>query len=194
MAFFKIRKSGDPSGISSESTQTLDGIRLRAIFRLIGAAVLVAAAVIGFPLVFDSQPRPIAIDVSIDIPDKVKVSPLALPRSLPSATSPVVPKLAPIEEKVAEAEAKPSSAAAVTVEDTGPVAKGVALDESKSGPKPVSKPTAKPAAQSSDGAKVLALLEGRRDSRLTRKLLKPKMAKEYGLGSVLSQTKLKQTG
>ena len=39
--------------------------------------------VVGFPLLFDSQPRPIAIDIPIEIPGKNTVKPLAMP-ALPS--------------------------------------------------------------------------------------------------------------
>ena len=42
----------------------------RARRRLIGAAVLLGLGVIGFPLLFETQPRPIAVDVPIEIPRK----------------------------------------------------------------------------------------------------------------------------
>ena len=44
-------------------------MRKRAKHRLIGAAVLVLAGVIGFPLLFDNQPRPISVDIPIEIPE-----------------------------------------------------------------------------------------------------------------------------
>ena len=43
-------------------------MRKRARHRLIGAGVLVLIGVIGFPLLFDTQPRPIAVDIPIEIP------------------------------------------------------------------------------------------------------------------------------
>jgi DedD protein len=78
MAFFKFRKSSDESAAPApapapESAETL---RRRARYRLAGAAFLVIAGVIGFPLLFDNQPRPIAVDIPIEIPDKAKVKPL----------------------------------------------------------------------------------------------------------------------
>ena len=39
---------------------------------LLPATVLVLLAVIGFPMLFDTQPRPVAVDIPIDIPDKQK--------------------------------------------------------------------------------------------------------------------------
>lgn len=44
-----------------------DEMRARARRRLIGAALLVVAAVIGFPLVFDSQPRPLPGEVAVQV-------------------------------------------------------------------------------------------------------------------------------
>jgi len=62
----------------------LDTIRRRARQRLIGAALLVAAAVIAFPLLFDAEPRPIAVDIPIEIPAREAAAPLAVPDA-PSA-------------------------------------------------------------------------------------------------------------
>ena len=75
MAFFKFRKRGDGAASASATTQaspaeSVEAIRRRARQRLIGAAVLVLVGVVGFPLVFDTQPRPIAVDIPIDIPDR----------------------------------------------------------------------------------------------------------------------------
>jgi len=71
MAFFKFRKSGgDPFAATASPAESVEALRKRALHRLIGSAVLVLAGVIGFPLVFDSQPRPIAVDIPIEIPDR----------------------------------------------------------------------------------------------------------------------------
>src|SRR5687768_7481045 len=86
MALFKSRKGGDetaaPTGSSSklrQPTESIEAMRRRAKHRLIGAAVLVLLAVIGFPLLFDTQPRPISVDIPIDIPDRNKAKPLVAP-------------------------------------------------------------------------------------------------------------------
>jgi DedD protein len=44
----------------------------RARRRLVGAVALVLAAVIGLPMILDSEPRPVADDIAIDIPSKDK--------------------------------------------------------------------------------------------------------------------------
>lgn len=81
MAFFKFRKGVDESASAPAQAQSVDAIRRRAKYRLVGAAVLVLVGVIGLPLLFDKQPRPIAVDTPIDIPDKNKVLPLVIPAS-----------------------------------------------------------------------------------------------------------------
>src|SRR6195952_1632664 len=42
--------------------------RARARTRLMGATVLLLIGVIGFPLLFETQPRPIPVDLPIEIP------------------------------------------------------------------------------------------------------------------------------
>ena len=92
MAFFKFRQRGqaqaEPRGRAKESAaagaqETIDSMRRRARHRLLGAAVLVLVAVVGFPIVFDTQPRPVAVDAPITIPDKDKVAPLRAPAGEP---------------------------------------------------------------------------------------------------------------
>ena len=93
MDFFKFRKKGDPAPSASIQPETVERMRQRAKHRLIGAAVLVLIGVIGFPLLFDKQPRPIAVDTPIDIPDKNKVPPLVLPESPASVAATAAPKV-----------------------------------------------------------------------------------------------------
>ena len=66
----------------------------RARRRLIGATALVLAAVIGLPMIFDSEPRPISQDINIQIPPRDKApamnaSPMPLPPT--QATQPEAP-------------------------------------------------------------------------------------------------------
>jgi len=72
MDFFKFRKKGDPAPSASVQPESVERMRQRAKHRLMGATVLVLIGVIGFPLLFDKQPRPIAVDTPIDIPDKTR--------------------------------------------------------------------------------------------------------------------------
>ena len=84
MAFFKLRLPGRFSStqtgadaLSNAPAESVEVIRKRARHRLMGSVVLVLGAVVGLPLLFDSQPRPVAIDTPIVIPDRNQTSPLS---------------------------------------------------------------------------------------------------------------------
>jgi len=72
-------RSGGQGASSPTQPPTIEAIRRRARHRLIGASVLVLAGVIGLPLLFDTQPRPIAVDIPIDIPAKPTAPVATLP-------------------------------------------------------------------------------------------------------------------
>ena len=154
MAFFKMRKGGDESPSTRSQPDSIEAMRRRAKHRLIGAVVLVLVGVVGFPLLFDTQPRPIAVDIPIEIPDRNKVQPLALPAARPvaqaaSAAGSVTAPVAPASERKAAVAPVPSASSAI---------KSEAVAE----PKPAQEPKAqsKPAPDEADGAKAKALLEG----------------------------------
>lgn len=98
MAFFKFRQRGQPQSqpetrgrgkapaAAAEPQETIDSMRRRARHRLLGAAVLVLVAVVGFPILFDTQPRPVVVDAPITIPDKDQAPPLQ-PRPAPDSVS-----------------------------------------------------------------------------------------------------------
>ncbi len=176
MPLFNFRRSGTlaANNASSASPDSVDVIRKRAKHRLIGASVLVLVGVVGFPLLFDTQPRPIAIDIPIEIPAKNSVKPLVMPAkseanvsagpvgaaSAPVAAPPVaaalpVPAFAPPSEKVAAASSLSSKEEILTDKKVlAPVAP--VLPE----PKPETKAAAKPTAPLDDGARAKALLDG----------------------------------
>src|SRR5690606_40586646 len=92
MAFFKFRARGPQANegraaAAAVPAESVEAMRRRARHRLLGAGVLVLAGVVGFPMLFDTQPRPIAVDIPIEIPDRNKVPPLALPTPAPAAGS-----------------------------------------------------------------------------------------------------------
>ncbi|QTD44589.1 SPOR domain-containing protein [Ottowia testudinis] len=95
MAFFKFRQRGQPQAepgrrdkpAAAGPQETIDSLRRRARHRLIGAAVLVGVAIVGFPLIFDTQPRPVTVNAPITIPDKDKVAPLGTPEAVSAAAS-----------------------------------------------------------------------------------------------------------
>ena len=167
MAFFKFRKSGDEPSATQVPPESIEGMRKRAKHRLIGAAVLVLLGVVGFPLLFDKQQRPISVDTPIEIPDKNKAKPLNIPapaatdEDKPAVVAPVAPAVpvasAPVAQKIEPKEPQ------APVQQAQAAIKEVAVPELKAVEKPVEKPAppAKPVVKVDEGAKALALLEGK---------------------------------
>ncbi len=189
MPFFNFRRGSatPPNAALKAQPESMDVVRKRAKHRLIGAAVLVLAGVVGFPLLFDTQPRPIAIDIPIEIPGKNTVRPLtlpgkpdavkeaALPAAAPSAvvapasTAPVQDKVAAVSSLGAKEEivtdkkpalAVPAPTPQAPVLPAPPVAKKEVDAGAKSEPKAAAKLDTKPDAKSDDGARAKALLDG----------------------------------
>lgn len=185
MAFFKFRSAGqkgaDDSAPRRGPAESVEVLRRRARHRLIGAALLVLVGIVGFPLLFDTQPRPIPVDIPIEIPDKNKVKPLSLP-----AETVTLKRTAPAEPAAAQPSAsKPAAATNAAPSVTASASLGTreevvaartepkpekavekpaaAKPDTKAEAKPAeSKPTeAKPAGKTDDGAKARALLEGK---------------------------------
>lgn len=175
MAFFKFRKGGDEQPTSAApAAESVEAMRKRARHRLIGAALLVALGVVGFPMLFDSQPRPIAVDIPIEIPDKNRVKPLGnLPIDAPAAQTAGV-----VGTEVVIA----PSASASAVVPAVPVAEPVVAAPAASTPRPAAKPASAPAStptkvdapappkqlasepvvpKADDGSKAQALLDGK---------------------------------
>jgi DedD protein len=148
------------SGAKAPAADDVQVLRIRARRRLIGAAVLVAAGVVGFPLIFETQPRPIPVDLPIEIPRKETAPPLAVPTREPLAQqadpaptpepAPVASTPTPAEQpKVAE---RPVEKAAEKPLEKPPV---------KVAEKPTDKAADKPKPHANDGARAQALLEGK---------------------------------
>jgi DedD protein len=60
----------------------------RARRRLVGAIALALAAAVGLPMLLDSEPRPLAGDIAIQIPPKDKAAPLTVPAPAGAAVNP----------------------------------------------------------------------------------------------------------
>ena len=195
MAFFKFRKGADDSPRPSGPSPSIEAIRQRAKYRLAGATVLVLVAVIGLPLLFDKQPRPIAVDTPIVIPDKNKVSPLVIPPSpvKPASIDTAVPPAAAVvadkpvtepapvvtEKPVVADKPAPAPHPAAAPAQKPAVAK---IAEEKQAPAHADKghsatnsvvkeapASAKPAASKPDANRALALLEGKADVKPANK-------------------------
>jgi DedD protein len=162
MALFKKRKKVDEPLAPASPAESIEAMRRRARHRLIGAVVLVLLGVVGFPLLFDTQPRPVSVDIPIEIPDRNKAKPLTLPE--PAAP---VAKAAPAAPAASAPVAEPKAEMRVPADK--PVAKAVPAEKvAKAEPAPKAHPSAeareeiitepKPAAED---AKARALLEGK---------------------------------
>ncbi|MGJ7914029.1 SPOR domain-containing protein [Massilia sp. LXY-6] len=93
----------------------------RARRRLVGAIALALAAAVGLPMLLDSQPKPLAGDIAIQIPSKDKAAPLPVPAdpsSVPAAQASTGGKAVAAEDSVDKGE---------EVMQAPPVAKAPAL-------------------------------------------------------------------
>ncbi len=160
MSFFNFRRSGSsaaPSAGSAAQPESVEVMRKRAKHRLIGAAVLVLLGVVGFPLLFDTQPRPIAVDIPIEIPAKNAVKPLVVPAPVAATEAASVPpaaSLAPKEEMV------PSKQVPALTEKTPDAIKKDAKPDLPAPVKTEEKPAPKAASAGDDAARASALLDG----------------------------------
>lgn len=166
MAFFKFRKGTDASPAATAQPESVEALRRRARHRLIGAAVLVLVGIVGFPLLFDTQPRPIAVDIPIEIPDRAKAKPLPAPPQsrVQAAVAESAPATRPASApSSAPAAAKPSAPVATA---PAPEPKPAAVQQAKveAPAKPVDAPKpAKdaPRAQAADAKTSATQADGR---------------------------------
>jgi len=177
MGLFSSRKSAEPSAAERAGTVAVDPVqaaRAQARRRLIGAAVLLGVGVIGFPILFETQPRPIPVDLPIDIPRKDNAPSLPLPPPrVPSTGAVATPRVssgviadarrdAPVTApapapKPVDAAAAPAPAPAPAAPAPTPVKP--APNTSAAKPAPAPKPAIS-SAPADDGQRAKALLEG----------------------------------
>ena len=186
-------KAGKAGNQSNEAVDPVLPEKKRARRRLVGAVALVLAVVIILPMILDSEPKPLADDIAIQIPSRDKPGASASasapapvsnssgldqqeeivdPASTPA--TPAVPPAAvaskpPVTGNTAVTTAPPPRVAAIVPPEAAP------KPEPKADPKP--KPEAKPAAapkpeskpapvaeKHDDAARAQAILEGRADA------------------------------
>lgn len=155
------KRDADQAATKNVPVDSIETLRTRARQRLIGAVVLVALGIIAFTLLFDSQPRPIPVDIQITMPDKDKPdaavttvvpAPVATIAAAPAAAVQASASLSPKEEIVAsKADKKPEPKVEAKLETKAEV---------KPETKPVVKQELKPAAIN-EAAKAMAILEGK---------------------------------
>lgn len=183
MAFFKFRFPGQTAAAESVSAgpnENIEVVRRRARHRLMGSVVLVLIAVVGFPLLFDTQPRPVAVDTPIVIPDRQSASPLASGTPVPAVQAPAKPLIpatetvAPTASLDAREEVVPAAAPVVAAPAPTPEPAKAAPTADK-GKEKEATPKKEPAAPAKadkpvvaakpkdDGRKAQALLDGKSD-------------------------------
>ena len=163
MAFFKPRKAGNGQSAAPAQPESVDVMRKRARHRLIGATLLVLVGVVGFPLLFDTQPRPVPVNIPIEIPDKNKVKPLQIPPT-PVAAKPASNSVAPtsVAPQVASLASVPTSAVPPPMPTASVAQAKPAASSAQSVAPPAAPPVVAPASQAV--AKTAAPLESKADA------------------------------
>jgi len=153
-------RSGHPVNAPASAPPTIETVRRRARHRLIGASVLVLVGVVGFSLLFDTQPRPISVDIPIEIPTRAAVPsapPVPMAQSAPAPVAPtslrapasVLPQDALDERE--EVVSEPASPAPTAPAPSSPTPAATSAAKAPPGGAP----------RTHDGARAQALLEGR---------------------------------
>lgn len=195
MALFKSRKESKDASAGAAGADSVEFLRRRARQRLIGAALLVLVGVVGFPVLFDTQPRPVPVDIPIDIPDRQKSR--AAPVTQPLSDASRAPGMASGPAAAPASVTEPAASAVKSTSDDGPGSREAGSKEASptapvSPAAPIAKPDAvrpepgkadpgkahspKPeagrtdsaavaGARSDDGLRARALLEGKVDPR-----------------------------
>ncbi|MDQ3272017.1 MAG: SPOR domain-containing protein [Pseudomonadota bacterium] len=160
MPFFNFRR-GSPTTAAGAAgpAESVEAMRKRAKHRLIGAVVLVLIGVVGFPLLFDTQPRPVAVDIPIEIPGKNTVKPLVMPAPAAAAPKVTASAPAPAADKVAAPASLTPSEEIVSDKPAAPAKPAQSAIKSEAKPEP--KAVAKTPAATDEATRAKALLEGK---------------------------------
>jgi DedD protein len=200
MAIFSTRsgkRGADEALTRNVPIDSIETLRTRARQRLIGAVLLVALGITTFTLLFDSQPRPIPVDIQIIMPDTTATT--VVPSPVAVSAAPAAPAAVVEAPATAAATAAVQASASLSAKeeivapktDKKPEVKVVAKPEPKAEaksetkpivkaePKPAAKPevkaevkpTPKPAAD--EAAKALAILEGKEPPKTATAATKP---------------------
>lgn len=171
-------KKPPKAGTKTAGADDVQQLRIRARRRLIGAAVLVGAGVVVFPLIFETQPRPIPVDLPIDIPRKDTAPPLVVPTREPLTPAASAPPVKTAQAAQTPAEVIEERPAEKVVEK--PAVKPEPVDKVVEKPKAAERPAEKPADKApaktvekpvektkprDDGARAQALLEGKEPAK-----------------------------
>jgi DedD protein len=184
MAFFKFpfpRSKAGARAVAPEPAESIEVIRRRARHRLIGASVLVSLVVTVFPMVFDTQPRPIAVDVPILIPDRAKAEPLAVPAvaevasaaAVPAPAPPPASEPAPVEIRLPASAVVPAQTASAVVQRAAPLVSAPAPAVAVPRVVPVNRPVSHLAAASAAAPVRVAASAARHEAVATKPVVAP---------------------
>jgi DedD protein len=170
LSFLKRNRNTDTPSASKPSADDVQRVRTRSRQRLIGAVVLLGIGIIGFPLVFETQPRPIPVNIPIEIPRKDGAAPLVAPAPRP--------RQEPAKEQAKPQAKAPAQMITETAADAGKEIPAPAASAPEKAPpaqparvKTEDKPAAKPDAAAKDGRYIVqvgafAEVSAARDARL----------------------------
>jgi DedD protein len=116
MAFFKLHKGANKSRSATPALGSVENLRRKVRHRLIGATVLVSLGVVGFPKLFDSEPRPLPVNVPITIHSATTTA--ASATATTATTSNNHSKLTPLAS-LTSLQRPPSSSAMITESEEG---------------------------------------------------------------------------
>ncbi len=134
-----------PTAMADDPTE-VQAARTQARRRLVGAVVLLLIGVVGFPVLFETQPRPLPIDTPIEAPHRDKVVSGLTGKDAPAPKAQPLPVL-PADAGVEEAPASAASAAVAAASAASKVAPLVlaAAPQAGSGSAPASSAAPAPA-------------------------------------------------
>ncbi len=159
----------------AETADSVQRARIRARQRLVGSVVLVVAGVVGFPLLFETQPRQLPVDIPIEIarkdaalpaPASTRASPA--PKSVVTAAPDVIVESASNETR--DAAAAPAVAASLPPPPAAQSPKPAVVAEAQSEPAPAPAPTPpapKPEAKPVEAVRAASAPEGKEFSSKT---------------------------
>lgn len=160
---------------SNKRTEAVDPVlpeKKRARRRLIGAIALVLAAIIGLPMILDSEPKPLADDISIQIPSKDAPATIALSKAaaaqastLESTEASLTPEEdvveAPEPKSAAKSEITPDVKLEVKVTETEKKLQLAKIEPQEHKVKVVAAPTAAKTDHADEAARARAILDGK---------------------------------
>lgn len=197
------------TGLADTQAQSEEALRVRARRRLIGAVALVLTGVVVFPLIFETQPKPVASNMTLVIPSQNQSGILPAPAaSIPAAQAKAAAAVAESSPKAASStpqgeppKSYPASAATAQEAQVAPQPRSAAtpaqtaVAPQSSQPAETQQGTAKPTApaahskpqpsqhQIASARQALAALEGKQPDQISTSQAEAALAKSGSLSN-----------